>query len=87
LDGNNASSLISSFKFVEFIKTSPINNLIIIKSDTSTINSNVLCSESNYYKIVLKDNNILIKCINPTTSVFGAINDYDNHFVDWCPLY
>ena len=87
LDGNSASNLISNFKFVEFIKTSPINNLIIIKNGTSTINSNVLCSESNYYKIILKDNNILIKCINPTTSVFGAINEYNNYFVDWCPLY
>jgi KaiC/GvpD/RAD55 family RecA-like ATPase len=87
LDGNSVSNLISNFKFVEFIKTSPINNLIIIKNDTSTINSNVLCSESNYYKIILKDNNILIKCINPPTSVFGAINEYNNYFVDWCPLY
>jgi KaiC/GvpD/RAD55 family RecA-like ATPase len=87
LDGNSTSNLISNFKFVELIKKSPINNLIIIKNDPSTINSNVLCSESNYYKIILKDNNILIKCINPTTSVFGAINDYDNYFVDWCPLY
>ena len=87
LDGNNPDNLISNFEFVEFMKTSPINNLIIFKNGTSTINTDILLSASNYYKVVLKDKNILIKSMNSSTSVFGAINDNYNYFVDWCPLY
>ena len=78
--------MISNFKFVDFIKTSPVNNLIILKNGTS-IDTDILLSESTYYKIILKGKNILIKSMNPPTSVFGAIKKHDNYFVDWCPLY
>ena len=39
-----------------------------------------LLSESNYYKIVLKGKNILIKSASPSKHVFGALNENNNHF-------
>lgn len=86
INGNNISHLISNLKFVDFIKRSPVNNLIILKNETS-IDTDILLSESTYYKIILKGKNILIKSMNPPTSVFGALKKHDNYFVDWCPLY
>ena len=86
LDGNSTGDLISNVKFVNSIKTNPINNLVILKNCTS-INTDILLSESKYYKIVLKGKNILINSITPPTYNYGAINEPDSYFVDWYPLY
>ena len=85
LDGNITSHLVSNVKFVDFIKRNPIHNLIILKNGKS-VNTDILLSESKYYKIVLKGKNILIKSITPPTYNFGAINESDSDFVDWYPL-
>jgi KaiC/GvpD/RAD55 family RecA-like ATPase len=86
LDGNSTGDLISNVKFVNSIKTNPINNLVILKNCTS-INTDILLSESKYYKIFLKGKNILINSITPPTYNYGAINEPDSYFVDWYPLY
>ena len=86
LNGNNLSHLFANFKFVDFIKSSSVNNLIILKNGSS-VDTDVLLSESTYYKIVLKGKNIIIKSKNPPTHFFGAINERNNYFVDWCPMY
>jgi len=85
MDGDNTCDLLSNVKFVNFIKTNPINNLIILKSRIS--NNDILLSESKYYKIVLKGKNILINSITPPTHNFGAINEPGSYFVDWYPSY
>lgn len=85
LDGNITSHLVSNVKFVDFIKRHPIHNLIILKNGKS-VNTDILLSESKYYKIVLKGKNILIKSITPPAYNFGAINESDSYFVDWYPL-
>jgi KaiC/GvpD/RAD55 family RecA-like ATPase len=86
MDGDNTCDLLSNVKFVNFIKTNPINNLIILKSRISN-NNDILLSESKYYKIVLKGKNILINSITPPTHNFGAINEPGSYFVDWYPSY
>jgi len=86
VDGNNSSHLISNFGFVNSLKQSQLNNLIVLKKNSS-IDNGVLLSESNYYKVFLKGKNILIKSVNPSKYVFGALNENDSLLIDWCPMY
>ncbi len=86
MDGNNSGHLISTPEFVNTLKQSQLNNLIILKGNSS-INNDALLSESNYYKIVLKGKNILIKSASPSKHVFGALNENNNLLVDWCPMH
>jgi KaiC/GvpD/RAD55 family RecA-like ATPase len=86
VDGNNSSHLISNFGFVNTLKQSQLNNLIVLKKNSS-IDNDVLLSESNYYKVFLKGKNILIKSVNPSKYVFGALNENDSLLIDWCPMY
>jgi KaiC/GvpD/RAD55 family RecA-like ATPase len=86
LDGNNLIHLISNSKFVNCIKKLPFKSTIIIKKQSS-INNNILLSESNYYRITLKDNNVLLIPENNSDTIFGALNRFNNRFIDWYPLY
>jgi hypothetical protein len=79
-------------KIIDCLKKNPnIHNLIIIKNTYSTDEDNnkvinALVSEGNYFKIVLKGKNIIIKSISPTKGIFGAFNENNGMFVDWYPL-
>ena len=87
MDGNNSGHLISTPEFVNTLKQSQLNSLIILKGNSS-INNGALLSESKYYKIVLRGKNILIKSASPSKLVFGALNENNNHLlVDWCPMH
>jgi hypothetical protein len=86
VDGNNSSHLISNYRFVNTLKQSQLNNLIILKKNSS-IDNDVLLSESNYYKVFLKGKNVLIKSVNPSKYVFGALNEDNSLLIDWCPMY
>ena len=86
IDGNNIVHLISNIKYIDFIKNSPFNNIIILKKQNSIDNS-VLLSKSVYYKIILKDSNILLESTNSLISAFGALNLNKSYFIDWFPLY
>ena len=86
IDGNNSGHLISNFRFVNILKQSQLTNLIILKKN-SPIDNHILLSESNYYKIFLKGKNILIKSVNPSKYVFGALNENNNFLINWCPMY
>jgi KaiC/GvpD/RAD55 family RecA-like ATPase len=86
IDGNNFSHLFSNLKFFDVLKRSSANNLIILKNRSHTDNK-MLLSESNYYKIILKGKHIFIKSTNPSQPMYGVINEKDNLFVDWYPLY
>lgn len=86
IDGNNNAHLISNIKYIDFIKKSPFNNIIILKQHNS-VDTSVLLSKSEYYKIILKDSNILLEPTNSLISAFGALNLNKNYFIDWFPLY
>jgi KaiC/GvpD/RAD55 family RecA-like ATPase len=86
LDGNNLIHLISNSKFVNWIKKLPFKSTIIIKKQNS-INNDILLSESNYYRIVLRDNNILLIPENNSDTIFGALTTFNNSHIDWYPLY
>ena len=51
------------------------------------MDTSVLLSKSEYYKIILKDSNIFLESINSLISAFGALNLNKNYFIDWFPLY
>ena len=86
IDGNNIVHLISNVKYIDFIKKSPFNNIIILKQQNS-VDTSVLLSKSEYYRIILKDSNILLEPTNSLISAFGALNLNKNYFIDWFPLY
>jgi KaiC/GvpD/RAD55 family RecA-like ATPase len=86
IDGNDIVDLISDIKYIDFIKKNPFNNIIILKKQKS-IDTSVLLSKSEYYRIILKDSNILLQPNNSMISAFGALNLNKNYFIDWFPLY
>jgi KaiC/GvpD/RAD55 family RecA-like ATPase len=92
VDGNNTSHLFSNLKIIDCLKGNPnIHNLIIIKNNyTQDENNNkvinALVSEGNYFKIILKGKNIIIKSISPTKRIFGAFIERNGIFIDWYPL-
>jgi KaiC/GvpD/RAD55 family RecA-like ATPase len=86
LDGNNLIHLISHIKFINYIKKLPFNNIIVMRKQDCANNS-VLLSESNYYRIFLKENNVLLMLANNPNSIFGSIRMHDNNSIDWFPLY
>ncbi|MGN6821471.1 MAG: hypothetical protein ACTHJ7_01640, partial [Candidatus Nitrosocosmicus sp.] len=86
LDGDNLIHLISNSKFLNCIKKLPFKSTIIIKKQSSS-NNNILLSESNYYRITLKDNNVLLIPENNSDTIFGALNRFNNCYIDWYPLY
>jgi KaiC/GvpD/RAD55 family RecA-like ATPase len=86
INGNNIVHLISNIKYIDLIKSGSFNNIIILKKQNS-MDTNVLLSNGEYYKIILKDSNILLESKNSLISAFGALNLNKNYFIDWFPLY
>ncbi|MBA3749747.1 MAG: AAA family ATPase [Nitrosopumilus sp.] len=86
MDGNNFDHLFSNFKFIEVLKRSSANNLVVLKN-RPCMDIEVLLSESNYYKIILKGKNILIQSINSSRHTYGVLDEKDSLFVNWSPLF
>ncbi len=93
VDGDNTKKLFSNLKFINRLKRSTnIHNLIIIKTNgfpkgyNKNNNNNALLSEGNYYKIIFKGKNILMKPIDPSKRIYGAFSENNNLFLDWYPL-
>lgn len=87
LDGNNLLHLIYNFKFLENIKRLPFNNIIIIKKSSINHSNNILLSEGNYYRITIKDSNVLLISRNNSNTIFGALSMSNNCHIDWYPVY